>query len=255
MDYREFTWFSKFSEIVAACPDREDQDALIVALVRYGATGEVADLGFPLKPIFLSLIDDIDYSIASRSKGKTGGRKSKTTGLENKSESEKPLVSEKEETCCAKKETTGFENETQNEKPLVSESYTQSEKPLVSEADTQKEKPNTIHNNTIHIEKEINKEKDDFGLQCLNALNLILGQTFGRLPPSVAPFVDSMSEHYSLDEVEAMIRFKQREWSGTKYARYLTPKTLFSPDHFEEYIAQSKAQTGEVSEVDYSEYA
>ena len=45
-----------------------------------------------------------------------------------------------------------------------------------------------------------------------------------------------------------MIRYKREEWQGTKYSKCLTPNTLFSPDHFEQYIHQSQAHHQEVSE-------
>ena len=37
-----------------------------------------------------------------------------------------------------------------------------------------------------------------------------------------------------------MVRFKRKEWEGTKFQQNLNPITLFSPEKFESYVIASK---------------
>ena len=92
-------------------------------------------------------------------------------------------------------------------------------------------------------EKEGNTRKnaqDTFPLQCLAALNEVMGATYGTLPPKVDRFLERNRNRYTVEDVRAMVAYKRDEWQGTEFARNLTPQTLFSPDHFEQYVHQSK---------------
>ena len=42
-----------------------------------------------------------------------------------------------------------------------------------------------------------------------------------------------------------MIAYKRDEWQGTKFSKRLTPNTLFSPDHFEQYMHEAKGEEKE----------
>ena len=81
-----------------------------------------------------------------------------------------------------------------------------------------------------------------FNLECLKALNDTLGTAYTTLPSKCANFLDRFEGTYSVDEVKAMVAYKRDEWKGTRFKRSLTPNTLFSPDHFEQYMHQSKDQ-------------
>lgn len=56
---------------------------------------------------------------------------------------------------------------------------------------------------------------------------------------------------FGADQVRGMIEFKRDEWRaedarrGTTLSRNLTPNTLFSPDHFEQYMGQFAAHRKE----------
>ena len=90
-------------------------------------------------------------------------------------------------------------------------------------------------------EKEITREDaPSFPLLCLKALNDTLGTTYSCLPPGIGEYLISMNKHYSLDDVKSMIAFKQKEWTGTRFQKNLTPSTLFSQKHFESYVHQSR---------------
>ena len=79
-----------------------------------------------------------------------------------------------------------------------------------------------------------------FPLQCLEVFNEIMGTAYGGLPSDATRTLNANSERYTVDDVRDMVRFKRGEWYGTEFQSNLTPKTLFSRDHFEQYIHQSK---------------
>ena len=106
-----FTVFEKFGDVCAAL-DVEDRKELIYAINMYGMFGEEVELPYGLKPIFIALKEDIDYSKDSRKRGAKGGRpKSKPPVCEpceqEVCETEKPVVSESEkpEVCEKPRET------------------------------------------------------------------------------------------------------------------------------------------------------
>ena len=84
-----------------------------------------------------------------------------------------------------------------------------------------------------------------FPWACLNALNVELGVTYASMPDKCTRTLQRFEGTYDLEAVKAMIRYKRDEWQGTKWKNCLTPNTLFSPDHFEQYIHQSQADQKE----------
>ncbi len=49
-----------------------------------------------------------------------------------------------------------------------------------------------------------------------------------------------LNDGYSLEDFEAVIDTKAKEWLNTDMAKYLRPKTLFDPTKFEDYLQASK---------------
>lgn len=86
--------------------------------------------------------------------------------------------------------------------------------------------------------------------RCLDALNRALGTSYASMPSQCTHTLERFEEKYDISEVEAMIAYKRDEWRGTKFSKALTPNTLFSPEHFEQYIHQSKQSETEASEFD-----
>ncbi len=88
----------------------------------------------------------------------------------------------------------------------------------------------------------------DFPSLCLAALAEVSGQAYTTMPGS----------RFGADQVRGMIEFKRDEWRaedaarGTRFSRNLTPNTLFSPDHFEQYMGQFLASREE--DARYAEY-
>ena len=85
-----------------------------------------------------------------------------------------------------------------------------------------------------------------FWVSCLAILNETLGTTYTTMPEKCRHMLERSSQAYAPEDVRKMIVYKRDEWrekdrkSNTTYSKNLTPNTLFSPDHFEQYMHQSK---------------
>jgi uncharacterized phage protein (TIGR02220 family) len=91
-----------------------------------------------------------------------------------------------------------------------------------------------------------------FWLQCLAAFNDQLGTTYTTMPEKCRHMLDRCAEGYTVEEVRKMLAYKHEEWKGTRWRNCLTPNFLFSPDHFEQCMHQSKGEDEEVA--DYAKY-
>lgn len=100
------------------------------------------------------------------------------------------------------------------------------------------------------VEVEIPPEDSPYALLCLDALNHVLGTTYSTLPPSSARTLARFEGVYTPEEVHTMVEYKRDEWRDTRFKRNLTPNTLFSPEHFEQYMHQSKQHAKEAKEYD-----
>lgn len=84
-----------------------------------------------------------------------------------------------------------------------------------------------------------------FWLQCLGALNEFLGTTYTTMPEKCRHMLERCAGGYTVEQVRSMIAYKRDEWQGTKFSKRLTPNTLFSPDHFEQYMHEAKGEEKE----------
>lgn len=91
-----------------------------------------------------------------------------------------------------------------------------------------------------------------FWLKCLAALNEELGTTYTMMPEKCRHTLERCQEGYTVEQVRQMIAYKRDNWQGTKYAKALTPNTLFGPDHFEQYMHEAKTEEKEAEA--YAEY-
>lgn len=73
--------------------------------------------------------------------------------------------------------------------------------------------------------------------EIIEYLNLKTGSKF---KPTTKPYIQAirsrLKEGYTVDDFKTVIDKKCREWKGTKLEKYLTPKTLFAPSHFDTYL-------------------
>lgn len=78
---------------------------------------------------------------------------------------------------------------------------------------------------------------DKSHIDIIEYLNLKTGSKF---KPTTKPYVQAirsrLKEGYTVDDFKTVIDKKCREWKGTKLEKYLTPKTLFAPSHFDTYL-------------------
>lgn len=78
---------------------------------------------------------------------------------------------------------------------------------------------------------------DKSHFEIIEYLNL---KTGSRFKPTTKPYVQAirsrLKEGYTVDDFKTVIDKKCREWQGTKLEKYLTPKTLFAPSHFDTYL-------------------
>ena len=98
----------------------------------------------------------------------------------------------------------------------------------------------------------------DFPSLCLAALAEATGQAYTTMPARCRRELERCSGRFDAAQVRGMVGFKRDEWRaedaarGTRFSRNLTPNTLFSPDHFEQYMGQFLAHGEEAGR--YAEY-
>lgn len=97
-----------------------------------------------------------------------------------------------------------------------------------------------------------NEEGAPYWLQCLAAFNDLMGTAYTTMPSKCRHLLDRSAAVFTVGQVRSMVEFKREEWAGTKYRKGLTPNTLFSPDHFEQYMHQAIAEEKEAG--DYAAY-
>lgn len=85
---------------------------------------------------------------------------------------------------------------------------------------------------------------DKSHFEIIEYLNLKTGSKF---KPTTKPYVQAirsrLKEGYTIDDFKTVIDKKCREWKGTKLEKYLTPKTLFAPSHFDTYLNSNEMAT------------
>ena len=63
-----------------------------------------------------------------------------------------------------------------------------------------------------------------------------------------------LSEGFTIDDFKTVVDNKVAEWTGTEWAKFLRPKTLFAPSHFEEYLNQSPQPASYLDTIDWGRY-
>ena len=87
-------------------------------------------------------------------------------------------------------------------------------------------------------------DADKSHFEIIEYLNLKTGSKF---KPTTKPYVQAirsrLKEGYTVNDFKTVIDKKCREWKGTKLEKYLTPKTLFAPSHFDTYLNSNETAT------------
>ena len=78
---------------------------------------------------------------------------------------------------------------------------------------------------------------DKSHFEIIEYLNLKTGSKFkATTKPYIQAIRSRLKEGYTVNDFKTVIDKKCREWQGTKLEKYLTPKTLFAPSHFDTYL-------------------
>ena len=81
---------------------------------------------------------------------------------------------------------------------------------------------------------------DDVDKSHFEIIEYLNFKTGSKFKPTTKPYVQAirsrLKEGYTVDDFKTVIDKKCREWQGTKLEKYLTPKTLFAPSHFDTYL-------------------
>lgn len=90
---------------------------------------------------------------------------------------------------------------------------------------------------------EPEEQKPDPAEQAIEYLNEKTGRNY-RLVESNLKFVRArINEGFTLDDLLAVVDRQCAEWTGTKWAQYLRPATLFNGEKFNQYIALARDPT------------
>lgn len=233
-----FTCFDKFKGVLDSIPDEADRKTMALAIIEYGLTGEDPAFGYPLSAIFEGVREDIDNSRDARGKNK-GGRPKGSRNKPKPAPSPAPETPGEEE--CEVSDGVkngGFQNQ---EPPFPVSETPVSETGNPDQAKPVQAKPG--HGNPL--------PPSEFPLLCLKALSDVSGQVYTTMPSRCRRELERAEGRFGADQVRGMIEFKRDEWRaedarrGTTLSRNLTPNTLFSPDHFEQYMGQFAAHRKE----------
>lgn len=221
-----FTIFDKFKGVLDSIPDEGDRAAMALAVIEYGLTEAEPEFGYPMSAIFEGMREDIDCSRTARNSNKGGRPK----GSRNKPKAAPSLDAE----VSDKEKNGGFENQ----KPPFSEEETP-----VSETGNpiqdRTEQDNTGQDNIDPL------PPSEFPWLCLRALCDELGATYSTMPGKCTRMLERSEGRFTVGQVRAMVAYKRDEWQGTPFKGNLTPNFLFSPDHFEQCMNQSMADSEE----------
>lgn len=81
---------------------------------------------------------------------------------------------------------------------------------------------------------------DDVDKSHIEIIEYLNFRTGSKFKPTTKPYIQAirsrLKEGYTVNDFKTVIDKKCREWKGTKLEKYLTPKTLFAPSHFDTYL-------------------
>lgn len=88
---------------------------------------------------------------------------------------------------------------------------------------------------------------DDVNKSHIEIIEYLNVKTGSRFKATTKPYIQAirsrLKEGYTVDDFKTVIDKKCREWKGTKLEKYLTPKTLFAPSHFDTYLNSNEMAT------------
>lgn len=192
-----------FWEAVNKLESTEDQDAAIVALVRYHF-----DKSEPTNPIANAILtvckDRIELSKKRSKAGKT--RKQSKSKTETKSNQSATTASY---SYSISNGTSGNELQVDNQ-----------------------------HGIDYILEGDDDSMEYAFAYRCIASWQTMTGRIAGTLPAAHIDTLEMAKDAYTVDDVTAMLEYKRDEWAGTDMAKHFHPSTLFKPELFHKYMGQ-----------------
>lgn len=99
------------------------------------------------------------------------------------------------------------------------------------------------------IDKDIGKEnkegvkgEDKLYQEIIDDFNSVTGQSL-TLTESRTKLLNALFKEnpgYTLDDFKKVHKIKQKEWTGTKFEKFIRPSTLWTQIHFSEYLGQKE---------------
>ena len=103
---------------------------------------------------------------------------------------------------------------------------------------------NRTTNKTTNKNNSSSKDEHIPYSKIIEYLNQKTGQTLKPTTKIYRKFIRARwHEGYKLQDFKTVIDNKSFEWQGTKFWRFMTPKTLFAPLHFDEYLNANKRES------------
>ena len=94
--------------------------------------------------------------------------------------------------------------------------------------------------------EDINSSSKDERIPYSEIIDYLNQQTGQALRPTTKLYRKLIrarwGEGYKLQDFKTVIDNKKKEWQGTKFWNFMTPKTLFAPSHFNEYLNANKLE-------------
>ena len=101
-------------------------------------------------------------------------------------------------------------------------------------------------NTTETTTNKINSSSKDERIPYSEIIDYLNQQTGQALRPTTKLYRKLIrarwGEGYKLQDFKTVIDNKKKEWQGTKFWNFMTPKTLFAPSHFNEYLNANKLE-------------
>lgn len=227
-----FSFYKSYYDAALMLPE-EQRGEFLMGIASYAFEGVEPAFDGMCAMAFILIKPNIDASVRASENGKGGGRPPKKKNGK------------------ADKKPSGKDSEKPPLKPPLKPNEKTNSK---THAETDKEIDRELDMD-IELEKETEIEHSDpfeyaesaqagFPWECLAAFNEAIGTTFSSMPAKCTRTLERFEAKYGLDAVKRMCEFKRDEWRGTNMERHLTPNTLFSPDHFEQYMQQSQKKGG-----------
>jgi uncharacterized phage protein (TIGR02220 family) len=110
------------------------------------------------------------------------------------------------------------------------------------ETEKEQKKEETVKIEPIENDKPVAPDPKEVAKEVLEFLNKKSGKKFSSHSVALQRLISGrLREGFTMEDLKLVVVFKCREWVGNeKYYPYLQPSTIFSPEHFPEYLANAK---------------